>query len=111
MNRKTFQALARVRLKEARVLLRNECFSGAYYLVGYAVECALKACIAKKTERYDFPPHWEKVREIYTHDLGKLVKIADMVKQREAESSTDAVFQKYWQLVLKWSEAKRYEIH
>jgi len=30
-------------------------FDGAYYLAGYAVECAIKACIAKGTRRYEFP--------------------------------------------------------
>lgn len=30
-------------------------YDGAYYLSGYAVEWALKACIAKNVKRYDFP--------------------------------------------------------
>jgi hypothetical protein len=55
MKRKDFQELAAVRLKEARVLLRAGCYEGAYYLAGYAVECALKACISKQTERHEFP--------------------------------------------------------
>jgi HEPN domain-containing protein len=33
------------------VLLEAGLYAGAYYLAGYAVECALKACIAKKTAR------------------------------------------------------------
>lgn len=28
---------------------------GAYYLAGYAVECALKSCIARRTQEHDFP--------------------------------------------------------
>jgi len=36
-------------------LLRLGLFDGAYYLAGYAVECALKACIAKGTQRFEFP--------------------------------------------------------
>jgi hypothetical protein len=47
MNRNDLQNLSRLREKEAKVLLDNGCFAGAYYLLGYAVECALKACIAK----------------------------------------------------------------
>ena len=55
MNRRDFQALATLRVKEVKVLLGNQCFEGAYYLLGYAVECALKACIAKHYRRFDFP--------------------------------------------------------
>lgn len=47
MNRSDFQDLAQIRLAEAAALLQAERFDGAYYLAGYAVECALKACIAK----------------------------------------------------------------
>ena len=55
MNRFDFQRLAKIRIKEAGVLLEKRCYEGAYYLVGYAVECALKACIAKQTQRFEFP--------------------------------------------------------
>ena len=59
MNRKELQTLAKIRIKEAEVLLNNNLnnkrYDGAYYLCGYGVECALKACIAKNTKRYEFP--------------------------------------------------------
>lgn len=54
MNRKDFQVLSKVRLREAKVLLGVGLYDGAYYLAGYAVECGLKACIAKRTLRHDF---------------------------------------------------------
>ena len=56
MNRSDFQQLADVRIDEAAVLLVQGKYDGTYYLAGYAVECGLKACIAKRTERYAFPP-------------------------------------------------------
>src|SRR5262249_10273775 len=55
MTRADLQQLSRLRRREARVLLDAGHSAGAYYLVGYAVECALKACIARSTRRYDFP--------------------------------------------------------
>jgi hypothetical protein len=55
MNRRDLQTLAKIRLKEAQALARLRLYDGAYYLAGYAVECALKACIARRTSRYDFP--------------------------------------------------------
>jgi hypothetical protein len=55
MNRADLQALADLRVKEATILLDANCFEGAYYLLGYAIECALKACIAKQIKQHDFP--------------------------------------------------------
>jgi len=55
MDRRALQELSRVRLKEARALAAVGLFDGSYYLAGYAVECALKACIAKGTRRFEFP--------------------------------------------------------
>jgi len=49
VNRRDLQALSRIRLTEAKALLRLGHYDGAYYLAGYAAECALKACIAKLT--------------------------------------------------------------
>jgi hypothetical protein len=47
MNRAELQRLAKERISDAKVLLAARHWSAAYYLAGYAVECALKACIAK----------------------------------------------------------------
>jgi HEPN domain-containing protein len=57
MNRRDFQKLALIRIADAQVLFQNGRYDAAYYLAGYAVECALKACIAKQTMRHDFPPY------------------------------------------------------
>jgi HEPN domain-containing protein len=76
--RREFQQLARMRLNDARVLMQGGNVEGAYYLTGLAVECAVKACIAKNTKRHDFPPNQSAIKDIYTHDLGKLVKAAGL---------------------------------
>ena len=55
MNRRELQAIAEARLKDAHVLFESRRFDAAYYLAGHVVECTLKASIAKKTRRYDFP--------------------------------------------------------
>jgi len=77
MNRTDLQRLTRLRLREARVLFDNRRYDGAYYLLGYAVECALKAYIAKQTKRYDFPDK-KFVNDIYTHDLNKLLSVSGL---------------------------------
>jgi HEPN domain-containing protein len=55
VTRKELEALSRIRLREAEALARLGMSDGAYYLAGYCVECALKACIAKATQRQEFP--------------------------------------------------------
>jgi HEPN domain-containing protein len=55
MNRADFQQLAELRLQDAEALLQAGRYEAAYYLAGYAIECALKACIAKRTEAESSP--------------------------------------------------------
>ena len=109
MNRADFKRLTKERLADAEVLLRNKRYAGAYYLSGYVVECALKACIAKRTRRYDFPQK-EFIREVYTHELPKLLKAAGLEAASKAKSLTDPDFEINWNLVIDWSEQDRYII-
>ncbi len=106
--RREFQQLARMRLKDARVLLQAGSVEGAYCLTGLAVECALKACIAKNTKRHDFPPNQSTVRDIYTHDLGKLIKAAGLQTALDAEANRSASFGQRWDVVKVWSVESRY---
>jgi hypothetical protein len=84
--RRDFQQLARLRLREARQLIGSGNPEGGYYLTGLAVECALKACIAKNTRRHDFPPNQGAIRDIYTHDLPKLIGAARLQAALDADT-------------------------
>lgn len=109
MNRQDFQELALTRLQDAKVLLDNHQYSGAYYLSGYVIECALKACIAKKTQQYDFPDK-NTVMDSYTHDFEKLVRGADLNRElRSLLNDPDFSFQ--WLIVKDWSETSRYQTY
>jgi HEPN domain-containing protein len=108
VDRKQFQELSKIRLKEASALLKLGMPDGAYYLAGYAVECALKACISKSTRRYEFPDA-EKVRFSYTHDLAQLVRVADLEKARKDQAAKDPEFSDNWERVKFWSEKSRYQ--
>ncbi|NMD70152.1 HEPN domain-containing protein [Bacillus sp. DNRA2] len=102
MNRGDFQELALIRLRDAKVLLDNECYDGAYYLSGYVLECALKACIAKKTKEFDFPD--KKITDkIYTHDLSKLISVIGINRPDDLDVN--------WAVVKDWSEQDRYKKH
>jgi HEPN domain-containing protein len=54
MLRRDLQRLALARVTDARVLFAAGRYDAAYYLAGLAVECALKARIARATARYEF---------------------------------------------------------
>jgi len=54
-DQKLLQELAKLRLDEAKLLAREKRFSGAYYLAGYAIECALKALIAAQFRQNEIP--------------------------------------------------------
>lgn len=109
MNRSDLQRLTRIRLREARVLLTNGHYQGAYYLLGYAVECALKACIARQTRRYDFPDR-KLVNDSYTHDLSKLLSVSGLEPEYRKESDNNPTFELNWTIVKDWSEQSRYTV-
>lgn len=98
-----------MRKQDAECLLAGKQWSGAYYLTGYAVECALKACIAKRIRRYDFPDK-ELAFEVYTHNLAKLMRSAQLSERLQTSiSSGNEVIGQNWAILQNWSEIKRYE--
>jgi HEPN domain-containing protein len=109
MNRNDFQRLAELRLKEARVLLAVELPDGAYYLSEYAVECALKACIAKRTREHDFPEK-KLVNESHTHDIVSLLRLAGLSDRLKIDIGRNVVSETFWETVQRWSEQNRYEL-
>ena len=109
MNKNDFRKLALQRLEDARVLLARRRYAGAYYLSGYVVECALKVCIARRTKRFDFPPEPNTVRDMYVHDLTKLLKTAGLDSRLKADFRTDKRLQANWTLARDWNEKSRYE--
>jgi HEPN domain-containing protein len=109
MNRSDFQRLAKVRLREAKLLLAAKAPDGAYYLAGYAVEFALKACIAKSTKRHDFPDK-HRANDSYTHNAKKLVVVAALESALD-DAVRQSEFGWRWRLVAQWSENSRYSSH
>jgi hypothetical protein len=109
MNRGIFQQISEIRRRDAVTLLKARQYSGAYYLIGYAVECALKACVAKQVRRYDFPDR-KLANEVFTHDLQKLVSLAGLAPELKKEMEGNKPLELNWAVVKDWSESSRYEI-
>jgi len=109
MNRSDLQNLAELRIKESGILLQAASYPGAYYLAGYAVECGLKACIAKQTKQHDFPDK-ELVNKSYTHKLEELLKAAQLKDRLDNDMKSNKQLEAYWACVVDWDEKKRYEL-
>jgi HEPN domain-containing protein len=110
VDRRDLQELSKVRLKEARALMELGLYDGAYYLAGYAVECALKACIAKETQRHQFPDK-KRVDLSHSHDLLQLIRVAGLEDQHRERVRSDPDFETNWEVVRRWSEQSRYRRH
>lgn len=108
MNKNQLENLAIIRISEAEVLLKANCYHGAYYLVGYALECTLKACIAKKTKQFDFPDK-KLANDSFSHDLVKLLATAGLKQELRQQEEQDINFKLNWAVACKWSEESRYD--
>lgn len=108
MNKNDLEELADIRVKEAKVLLDAENYQGAYYLAGYSLECAIKACIAKQVRQHDFP-NLELAKNSYSHKLMDLLGVAGLKQKLNEKEGQDADFQLNWAVAKDWSEKARYE--
>lgn len=116
MNRADFHSLAQLHLKHGETLLKAHLFAGAYYITGYAVECGLKAAVAKLfryTPDFEFPVEKRGAGrgafDLHTHDLAFLVRVAGLSLDWSNELDSDAAFQKNWSIVKDWTPESRYE--
>jgi hypothetical protein len=109
VNRSDLHRLVRIRLAEARLLLQNGRYEGAYYLSGYAVECALKACIAKQIKKFDFPDK-KMVVDSHSHNLEQLLSVSGLKQLHQNEMQNDPQFAVNWAVVRDWSEQDRYAV-
>src|SRR5437588_12250440 len=71
--------MAEERIKDAKALLDGHRWEFAYYVAGYAVECALKSCILARMVHtaWIFQEKWE-AKSCLTHEFEKLIDLAGM---------------------------------
>ena len=109
MNRQDLQSLSRIRARDSKVLLDGGSFAGGYYLMGYAVECAIKAAIAKQTKRYEFPNRRVAI-DSYTHDLKLLLQTAGLWTELSTAMRSNPALGDNWAVVKDWKETSRYAL-
>ena len=90
-------------------MIRARQYAGAYYIAGYAAECALKACIAKHTMRHDFPDK-NIANKAWVHNLEELARTAGLWPILEKELKTKPSLALNWSIVKDWKETSRYDL-
>jgi len=101
------QKLALRYSEDARILPRAGRWHSAYYLAGYAVECGLKACIAKHIHRT--VPSKKFIERFYGHKLDGLLDLAGA--KAALQDHTDEAMKRNWsRIVSPWSSEVRYSI-
>jgi hypothetical protein len=88
---------------DAQALLRARRYAAAYHLSGFIVECALKACIAKRMRAKALPPPVDVVKGIYSHNLRGLLKEAGITRPTKGSK-----LEANWGIVIGWDVASRY---
>ena len=92
-----------------RRLLASSRWAGAYYLAGYALECALKSCVLAYVERTGIIFEDKQFAEkCWTHDLETLVRQADLIAEHGLAIAANAQFGNNWLLAKDWTESARY---
>lgn len=112
MTRHELQKLARLRLGDAKHLLEAKCWSGAYYLAGYAVECALKACVPVRLATQPDLIFAERrfSDRCWTHSVAQLAEVAGLKETLAKACMDDPTLQKNWSIVKDWTEESRYRL-
>jgi HEPN domain-containing protein len=108
VNRVELQHLAEERALDALALFSLGRWSGSYYLSGYSVECALKACIARMTALHDYPDK-NFAEKCYTHEISALIRLANRETDLEQRMKQDSTFRVYWMHVKDWTVDSRYQ--
>jgi hypothetical protein len=109
MNRAELKQLSMDRVGDAEILLANGRWAAAYYLLGYAVETALKACILKFVEETGVIFTDKKFAEkCWSHRFNELLKQANLEPTHGRDIAVNAPFDSHWSIASLWTEVSRY---
>jgi HEPN domain-containing protein len=108
MNKSDLERLVEIRIKEAKALFDSGFFQGAYYLAGYSLECAIKACIAKQVREFDFP-NKDLAQKSHQHKLNELLGVAGLKQKLNEKEGEDIDFKLNWAVAKDWTVKSRYE--
>jgi HEPN domain-containing protein len=109
LNRAELLQLTEDRIQDARALIRGKRWSFAYYVAGYAVECALKSCLLARMIHTGWVfEEKAKIADCLTHDYEELIRIAGLTDELNASFKTNRAFVLNWKTVIEWKVTDRY---
>jgi hypothetical protein len=111
VNQLGLQKLARERILDAEALLKGDRWSFAYYVAGYAVECALKSCLLARM----IYTGWEfqekaKISDCLVHDFGSLVNLSGLTDELNTQLASNPSFVGNCGITTEWKVTDRYEL-
>jgi hypothetical protein len=101
------KALSQHWMDAAVALLAASKWTAARHAGGLALECALKANIARQTQLHEFPDK-KRAQEAFDHDPEKLLKIAGLSADMEKEKGKSIYVN--WSVAKNWQIEERYDL-
>lgn len=95
------------RIQDAQVLFRGRRYAAAYYMAGYAIECAIKVKLAEQFKKHTVPTQ-KQVNEVYSHDLEKLMGSAGLEANLKVDCQINPTLRRNWNIVKSWAVDTRY---
>jgi hypothetical protein len=108
LKRSDLKALAVSKIEDATHLISIGSYSNGYYLAGYSIELALKACIARQIAAETIPDK-AFINSVYVHNLKSLIGSAGLNAALKEAEDKDPNFAANWAIVSEWTPEVRYE--
>jgi hypothetical protein len=108
LDRKSLKAVAMSKLKAAKILQSANDFNTAGYLLGYVVDCALKACICKRLNLSVYPDSGKHHDVFSSHDLDRLLVLSGHSEEIDLSKNKD-LFNNWSTLTKDWKTSVRYD--
>ena len=100
VNRNTLKEVAKAKLKAAKILHSAGDSDTAGYLLGYVVECSLKAAICKKLNLTNYPDTGRHTGVFAVHELDRLLILSGYSSEIELTKNPN-LFNNWHRLTLK----------
>jgi hypothetical protein len=109
VNRADLQHLAQQRILDAKALLDGHRWPFAYYVAGYAVECALKSCLLARMiyTGWVFQDR-AQINDCLTHNFIKLIQLSGLTTELNANLAANPTFVGNWGVTTQWKVTDRY---
>lgn len=108
-NCKELREIAKSRLKASEILMKHNDYDGAAYIMGYALECGLKAVICKRLNLSQYPDkngNKDKESIFKTHNLDILLTLSGL--ENDFSLTSPARRSENWSDATKWTTDLRY---